>query len=202
MPGPLRILIVDDSPDDRELYRRLLGQDPEQEYEFLEAELGEDGLALAREERPDCLLLDYRLPDVDGLEFLDHLLQDGPIPVIVLTGQGSESVAVQAMKGGAQDYLLKGAISRQDLRRAVRNAVEKVALRRKVEERTAELARVNDALQAMYGEQEDLVRQRTAELSLANEELKREIRVRQWAEEERARLLVREQEARKQAEEA
>ncbi|HWN43658.1 MAG TPA: response regulator, partial [Thermoanaerobaculia bacterium] len=202
MAGALRILIVDDSPEDRELYRRLLAQDPGQEYEFLEAELGEDGLQLARRERPDCLLLDYRLPDVDGLEFLDRLLQDGPMPVIILTGQGSEAVAVQAMKSGAQDYLLKGAISRQELPRAVHNAVEKVALRRKVEERTAELGRANDALQKMYGEQEELVRQRTAELSRANEELKREIRVRQLIEEERATLLVREQEARKQAEEA
>jgi signal transduction histidine kinase len=181
MSGPLRILIVDDSPEDRELYRRLLAQDPEQDYELLEAELGEDGLELARRERPDCLLLDYRLPDVDGLEFLDRLLQDGPVPVIILTGQGSEAVAVQAMKSGAQDYLLKGAISRQELPRAVHNAVEKVALRRKVEERTAELARANGALQKMYGEQEELVRQRTAELS---------------------RAMVREQEARKQAEEA
>ena len=202
MPGPLRILIVDDSPEDRELYRRLLGQDPGQEYAFLEAELGEDGLELARREHPDCLLLDYRLPDVDGLEFLDRLLQDGLVPVIILTGQGSEAVAVQAMKSGAQDYLLKGAISRQELPRAVHNAIEKVALRRKVEERTAELASANDALQTMYGEQEELVRQRTAELSRANEELKREIRVRQMIEEERASLLVREQEARKQAEEA
>ena len=181
MAGPLRILIVDDSPEDRELYRRMLAQDPGQEYEFLEAELGEDGLEMARRERPDCLLLDYRLPDLDGLEFLDRLLQDGPMPVIILTGQGSEAVAVQAMKSGAQDYLLKGAISRQELPRAVHNAVEKVALRRKVEERTAELAEANEALQKMYGEQEELVRQRTAELSLA---------------------MVREQEARKQAEEA
>ncbi|MFL6198146.1 MAG: response regulator [Thermoanaerobaculia bacterium] len=181
MSGPLRILIVDDSPEDRELYRRLLGQDPAQEYELLEAELGEQGLEMALREHPDCLLLDYRLPDMDGLEFLDRLLRGGMLPVIVLTGQGSEAVAVQAMKGGAQDYLLKGAISRQELRRAVHNAVEKVALRRKVEERTAELAGANDALQKMYGEQEELVRQRTAELS---------------------RAMVREQEARKQAEEA
>jgi len=181
MSGPLRILIVDDSPEDRELYRRLLGQDPAQEYELLEAELGEQGLEMALRGHPDCLLLDYRLPDMDGLEFLERLLRDGLVPVIVLTGQGSEAVAVQAMKGGAQDYLLKGAISRQELRRAVQNAVEKVALRRKVEERTAELARANDALQTMYGEQEELVRQRTAELS---------------------RAMVREQEARKQAEEA
>lgn len=202
MAAPLRILIVDDSPEDREVYRRMLSADPEHSYELLEAELGEDGLDIAMTENPDCLLLDYRLPDVDGLEFLIRLREKVRVPVIVLTGQGNESVAVEAMKGGAQDYLLKGAVTRQGLQSSVRNAIEKVALQREVEERTAELARANQALQTMYGELEVLVRQRTAELSRANDELKKEIAVRQWAEEERARLLIREQELRHQAEDA
>ncbi|HEY4591889.1 MAG TPA: ATP-binding protein, partial [Thermoanaerobaculia bacterium] len=200
--APIRLLIVDDSPEDRELYRRLLAQDREHAYELLEAETGEEGLALARERSPDCLLLDYRLPDVDGLEFLARLPAETLVPVIVLTGQGSEAVAVEAMKSGAQDYLLKGSVTPDRLQHAVRNAIEKVALRRKVEERTAELAEANAALRRMYDELEELVQQRTAQLSVANEDLKREIRVREWAEQERARLLVLEQQARKQAEEA
>ena len=195
---PCRILIVDDSPEDRELYKRMLSQDREHAYEFLEAELGEDGLRLAEVERPDCLLLDYKLPDVDGLEFLTQKL----MPVIVLTGQGNEAVAVEAMKGGAMDYLLKGAVARDRLQHAVHNAIEKVGLRRKIEERTAELGRANEALQTMYDDLETLVERRTAELSVANQELKKEIRVREWAQQERARLLVLEQTARKQAEEA
>jgi signal transduction histidine kinase len=200
--APIRLLIVDDSPEDRELYRRLLAQNPERAYEFLDAETGEEGLRKALGEAPDCLLLDYRLPDVDGLEFLSRLQAEKLIPVIVLTGQGNEAVAVEAMKGGAQDYLLKGDISRDRLQHAVQNAIEKVTLRRKVEERTAELAEANAALRRMYDDLEVLVERRTAELSVANQELKREIRVREWAEQERARLLVLEQAARKQAEEA
>ena len=195
-PADLLILIVDDSPEDRALYRRLLEQDGENHYRFLEAETGEDGLAAALAESPSCLLLDYRLPDVDGLEFLSRLrTEEENLPVIVLTGQGSEAVAVEAMKSGAQDYLLKGAVTRARLQGAVQNAIEKVELRRKVEEQTAELQR-------MYQDLEVLVEQRTAELSVANEELKKEIRTREWAERERARLLILEQEARKQAEEA
>lgn len=200
--APILLLIVDDSPEDRELYRRLLAQGGEQAYEFLEAETGEEGLRLAHDRNPDCLLLDYRLPDVDGLEFLSRLRAKRLIPVIVLTGQGNEAVAVEAMKSGAQDYLLKGNVDRDRLQQAVRNAIEKVALRRKVEESAAELAEANAALRRMYDDLEVLVEQRTAELSVANQELKREIRVREWAEQERARLLVLEQAARKQAEEA
>ncbi|HEX3531344.1 MAG TPA: response regulator [Thermoanaerobaculia bacterium] len=171
--APQRILIVDDSPEDREVYRRLLHQDPAERYELLETELGEEGLRLARTEAPDCLLLDYRLPDVDGLEFLSRLRADraGPlVPVIVLTGQGNEAVAVEAMKGGAQDYLLKGAITRQTLQKAVQNAIEKVALQNAVEASTAELARANSELQGMYNNLEALVRRRTAELSRAKQQ--------------------------------
>jgi signal transduction histidine kinase len=217
--SPLTILIVDDSPEDRAVYIRLLSQDRRHEYRFLETGLGEEGLRLGREERPDCLLLDYRLPDLDGLEFLSLLtaeMADDPLPVIVLTGQGSESVAVQAMKNGAQDYLLKGAISAEALYRAVANAVEKVGLKRQILEHTAELSRANAdlqrevaerqraeaALQKTYAELEELVHQRTAELSRANTFLKHEIGEREKAEEERARLLVLEQHARRQAEEA
>jgi len=74
--APIRLLIVDDSPEDRELYHRLLAQDSEHAYQFLDAETGEEGLQKALGEAPDCLLLDYRLPDVDGLEFLTRLLAE------------------------------------------------------------------------------------------------------------------------------
>ncbi len=218
--APLSILIVDDSPEDRAVYRRLLGQDRERSYTFLETESGEEGLRLGRERRPDCLLLDYRLPDTDGLEFLERLSAamggEPPPPVVVLTGQGSEAVAVQAMKSGAQDYLLKSEVSAEVLKRAVANAIEKVALKREIAEHAAELARANAeltrevaereraeaALQHAHAELEDLVERRTAELSVANADLKREIAERERAEGERARLLVLEREARRQAEEA
>lgn len=141
-PQPLRVLIVEDSPADRELYRRRLGSDPETSYTFLETDTGQEGLRRWNEEKPDCVLLDYQLPDSDGLEVLEQMAQaagGSPLAVVMLTGQGDETVAVRAMKAGAQDYIVKGVITAEGLQRAVRNTVAKVALLRGLEEQRADL---------------------------------------------------------------
>lgn len=142
-PAEYRVLIVDDSPEDRELYRRILKGDPEARFVFDEAELGEEALRLCDLNPPDCILLEYRLPDLDGLEFLRSLEthSGGSLipPVVMLTRHGSETIAVQAMKQGVQDYLIKGAITPNGLRAAVRNAIEKSSLRPRIKEQRREL---------------------------------------------------------------
>ena len=70
---PYRILIVEDSPEDRAAYRRRITQGREQNYQFWETGSGEEGIRLCAEIVPDCILLDYQLPDLDGLEFLDRV---------------------------------------------------------------------------------------------------------------------------------
>ena len=213
MDTPLRrVLIVDDSLEDREAYRRFLTSDHGHRYDLIETQTGAEGITLCRTHLPDCVLLDYRLPDLDGLAFLTDLRceVDGVgVPVIVLTGQGSEAVAVEAMKNGAQDYLLKGTMTPASLVRAVENAIQKVTLLRGMRRQTRELSvaneelqrevanrkRAEEALQRTYDELEQLVAARTAELSRANRELSLEIAERRRIEEERAQLLVREQQA-------
>jgi len=72
------------------------------------AESGEQGLALLDEQRPDVVVLDHNLPGKPGLEVLRQLREREPhLPVVMTTGHGSEQVAVDAMKGGAFDYLIK-----------------------------------------------------------------------------------------------
>ncbi len=131
------VLIVDDSPEDRELYRRYLQCDRQYSYTFLEATLGGQGLELCYKHQPDAVLLDYRLPDLDGLEFLARLqsfTQQSYLPVIMVTGHGNQAIAVQAMKAGAQDYLVKDQITPERLQIAVNGTIETVQLRTQLQQ--------------------------------------------------------------------
>lgn len=122
----LKILIVDDSPEDRELYRRLIIQAGQCECVIQDAETGEEGLALCRKYSYDCLLLDYNLPDMSGLEILEELAnENGELgtPVVMLTGEGTEFVASEAMERGAEDYLVKGDLTADSLTRTIRYAI-------------------------------------------------------------------------------
>ncbi len=106
----IRILVVEDDMVDRMACRRALAQNQNYEFVLTEADTGREGLQLAHELKPDCVLLDYHLPDLDGLEFLGELRNDTgeiPVPVMMLTGADNASVAVEALKRGAQDYLVK-----------------------------------------------------------------------------------------------
>src|SRR3954451_15003646 len=113
MASPTRVLVIDDSPVDRDLFRRLLrGRNGTRSFDCLEGEHGRAGLDQFLRSRPDCILLDLNLPDIEGLELLRSILREpDPCPVIVVTAYGSEQVAVAAMKSGAAHYVVKGSIS-------------------------------------------------------------------------------------------
>lgn len=155
MSAPVALVVVDDSPEDRELYRRLLSQAGGPGYAISEADSGAEGLRLCEAERPDCVLLDYRLPDLDGLEFLTALAKEEgafSAPVVVLTGQGSEGLVADVMKAGAADYLPKGSLSASALARAIMTAVERFRLQRAVERQHRLLGETNHQLQQRNAE--------------------------------------------------
>jgi signal transduction histidine kinase/DNA-binding response OmpR family regulator len=111
------VLIVEDSESDRALYRRSLDSSGLLACEFHDCELGEDAFNLCERHHPDIILLDYLLPDSNGIELLQAFatqLEEMP-SVIMLTGEGNEVVAVEAMKLGAKDYLIKAQLTSEKL---------------------------------------------------------------------------------------
>ncbi|AFY56717.1 PAS domain S-box [Rivularia sp. PCC 7116] len=136
MQNHYTVLIIDDCLEDRNTYCRYLQKDDECNYQFLEQEYGKDGLEACKQVQPDIILLDYMLPDINGLEFIQELqscCKDTSPPIIMLTGEGSEKIAVQAMKYGVEDYLVKANTTAKILRLTVRNVIEKKNLQQKLE---------------------------------------------------------------------
>lgn len=143
------VLIVDDSLEDRELYRRYLLHEREYSYTIVEASLGRQGLDLWQQHQPDVMLLDYSLPDMNGLEVLTQLQSQNQrqcLPVIIITGQGNEVVAVQAMKAGAQDYLVKEQITEARLQLTVNGAISTVQLHAQLDQREETLRQSDERL--------------------------------------------------------
>lgn len=102
----LRILLVDDNVDHVQLALRALK--PEPAWHVDTARLGAEAVERAGERAYDLVLLDYRLPDMSGLDVLQRLRASPRAPaVILMTSQGSEEVALQALKGGASAYVVK-----------------------------------------------------------------------------------------------
>ncbi|MDA8256258.1 MAG: EAL domain-containing protein [Betaproteobacteria bacterium] len=109
--APIRVLLVEDDAVDRLACRRALGAESDYVFEVEEADTARAGLKRMHAEAPDLILLDYHLPDMDGVEFLAELAAGGggemPVPVVMLTGAQDIAIAVDAMRRGARDYLVK-----------------------------------------------------------------------------------------------
>lgn len=148
-PG-LRLLIIDDSDTDREIYRRYLQQEASLEWQISDVELGELAIKTIQQALPEVVLLDFFLPDMDGLELLEILKQQygAAMPaVLMVTGQGDEAIAVQALKAGAEDYLIKGQITPASLQASLEQAYERVQLRAKLRQSEERLKLALDAAQ-------------------------------------------------------
>jgi PAS domain S-box-containing protein len=122
------VLLVDRCLEDRKNYRRYLLSNKQQTYRILEAETGAEGLRLCRQGFPDAILLNYFLPDMDGLKFLKELKTQSDrtsLPVITIADRGNERIAVQVIKNGAADYLVKSQTTPEDLLLAIQEVLER-----------------------------------------------------------------------------
>ena len=121
------ILLVDDEESARYGMRRALAS---LDGKIIEAANGKEALEQTLQEKPDLIIMDIAMPEMDGLEALEQLrLLPNPPLVIMITAHGSEKVAVDAMKKGAYDYIAKP-YDVDELRMVARNALERITLER------------------------------------------------------------------------
>lgn len=120
------ILLVEDSPNDALLLQLSLQSSIDAEWDILHVEWLHEAIAACGKQTFDAALLDLSLPDSDGLETITDLLSAVPVlPIVVLTGLDDESVALEALKLGAQDYVFKGHINQPILEKSIRYAIER-----------------------------------------------------------------------------
>jgi len=127
------VLLIEDNPGDADLVRLRLVEGTSDADVSCVNRLS-DGLASIKEKLPSVILLDLNLPDSQGADTFRRVLEKAPdVPVVILSGQDDEALAIKALHQGVQDYLVKGAISSNSLDRAMRYAVERQALLRSLE---------------------------------------------------------------------
>jgi PAS domain S-box-containing protein len=122
----VQVLLVEDNPGDARLIREMLRDNTDVKFDIQWVEELTDGLDSLRGKPIDIVLLDLMLPDSQGIDtFLAMQTESARIPTIILTGLDDEELAVEALRRGAQDYLLKGDLGSNLLRRSIRYAIER-----------------------------------------------------------------------------
>jgi diguanylate cyclase (GGDEF)-like protein/PAS domain S-box-containing protein len=123
------MLLIEDNPGDARLIKEMLQEKSAQKIELMHVECMRDAEKHLAENSTDVILLDLGLPDAQGLDAVrrTHAAARG-VPLVVLSGLDDESMAMQAMQEGAQDYLIKGQIEARELVRALRYAVERKSI--------------------------------------------------------------------------
>lgn len=126
MLDPPHLLLVEDNPLHVRLVRTMIA-DMWPEFDNLDHVARLDhALRRVAEQRPDCVLLDLVLPDADGLDAVRAMLAVAPtVPIVVLSSHDDDAIAAEAVRRGAQDYLVKGTVTAVGLSRSIRFAIER-----------------------------------------------------------------------------
>ncbi|MGB9201891.1 response regulator [Methanobacterium sp.] len=126
---PIKVLLIEDNVGDCELILKILESSEIAEFKLTHTSRLTSGLKLLETGKFDIILLDLGLPDSVGFESFKSTLELHPaIPIIVLTGLANEETGIQAIKYGAQDYLVKGEFNGKLLVRAIQYAIERKKL--------------------------------------------------------------------------
>jgi DNA-binding NarL/FixJ family response regulator len=150
-PQLLRILLVEDNPADSRLISEYLKEAKNCRFELVYADRLSAGLKILAQGKVDLVLLDLNLPDSTGFDTFTKMQTAMPqIAVVVLTGLADEKMAVQAVRDGAQDYLIKSTLDGSLLSRAIRYAIERHRLGESVQARTRELQEMENRFRTLF----------------------------------------------------
>ena len=142
--NPVRILTIDDENMVREILTAYL---EDSGFKVIQANDGQTGIELIRSHQPDLVLCDLRMPGMDGLQVLATVTREFPeLPILVVSGMGGMSDAIQALKLGAWDYVTKPIEDMAVLEHAIDHALERARLRRENREHRERLERINEQL--------------------------------------------------------
>jgi signal transduction histidine kinase len=146
---PIRVLLVEDNPADARLIHEMLAEAEGIRFHLERADRLSAGLERLDAGGIDVILLDLSLPDSQGLETFARNNERAPqVPIIVLSGLSDQAVAVEAVRRGAQDYLMKGQVGSGLLARAIHYAIERKQVQEALRQRTADLEARNEDLDA------------------------------------------------------
>ncbi len=159
------ILLIDDSEAIQLAISSVLS---ENDYVITTASNAAEGLAQIEQQPYDLVLLDYALPDLDGLHVLQQIVDSQPeLPVVMITGSGSERLAVTALKSGASDYIVKTGDFIPNLPHSIRDTLEKCDIQRRNRDLEGQLRESYKKLKQLNAELEAKVQGRTEELERA-----------------------------------
>jgi signal transduction histidine kinase len=158
----LRVLLVEDNPTDALIVKKRLQKDANFEYEIDHVASGEEAILSVEKANYDIILLDYNLPKKSGLETLqDVKARDTEIPIVMITGQGDEAVAVRLIKEGALDYLPKREGYEDSVPLMIRKTIAEFRAKLEREKLQKEIAIRKDELEKMNAQLMELDRMKS-----------------------------------------
>lgn len=151
----LNILLVEDNPADADLLQEIIEEQDEPAWHLTHVERLSEALHTLKHQLFDLVLLDLSLPDAQGLDMLARIHDVSPtMPIVVLTGLDDEVMSLEALRRGAQDYLVKGQIAYPLLIRAVRYAIERARTQQVIYQQSAAISASRDGIAILNRELE------------------------------------------------